>query len=90
MPDAPRWLDAPAAAAHLSMRVDAFLRAVKAGTFPTPSRHIGPRTPRWDRISLDSAMAGAASNDIGAAIHAVAEEIRAGGRRGRAAQHAVN
>jgi hypothetical protein len=43
----PRWLDAEAAADYLSLRVDAFTRAVGAGRVPAPSRHLGPRTPRW-------------------------------------------
>lgn len=85
----PRWLDADAAADYLSLRVDAFLRAVNAGTIPKPSRHLGPRRPRWDRDALDSVMiGGTASTNTRIAVDALAEEIEAEGRKGRPAQAA--
>lgn len=88
MPE-PRWLDADAAADHLSLRVDAFLRLVKAGRIPPPSRHLGERTPRWDRYALDSKMTGdTASTDTRTAVHALAEEIKAQSRTRRSSQAA--
>ena len=86
MPSDPRWLDADAAADHLSLRIDAFYRAVRAGRIPKASRHLGERTPRWDRSALDSVMiGGTASTDTRIAVDALAEEIKAESRRGRAA-----
>lgn len=85
----PRWLDAEAAADHLSIRVDAFLRAVNAGRIPKPSKHLGVRTPRWDRTALDSVMiGGTASTDTRTAVDALVEEIKAEGRARRSSQAA--
>lgn len=83
----PRWLDAPAAAAHLSYpSVQAFLDAVKRDVLPAPCRRLGPRSPRWDRDALDALMAdGAASDDMGARINATVQRIQAQGRKGRSA-----
>lgn len=89
MPDvAPRWLDADDAARHLGLRVDAFLRRVKAANLPPPSYHLGQRTPRWDRQALDSSLAvGAASPAAGRPFSEVVREILAEGRkRARSAQ----
>jgi predicted DNA-binding transcriptional regulator AlpA len=83
------WLDADAAADHLSLRIDAFYRAVRAGRLPKASHHLGTRTPRWDRSALDAVMiGGTASTDTRTAIDALAEEIKAEGRSGRSAQTA--
>jgi hypothetical protein len=83
-----RWLDADAAARYLCLRVDAFLRAVSAGRVPRPSRHLGERTPRWDRSALDSVMiGGTASTDTRIAVDALAEEIKAQ-NKGRSSQTA--
>jgi predicted DNA-binding transcriptional regulator AlpA len=85
-----RWLDADAAADHLSLRIDAFYRAVRAGRLPKASHHLGIRTPRWDRSALDAAMlcGGTASTDTRTAIDGLAEEIKAEGRARRQAQTA--
>ena len=67
MPDAPRWLSPEAAAAYVDLRVDLFLRRVRAGKMPQPSRVLGRENPRWDRASLDAAMGqgpASAANDI--------------------------
>ena len=78
-----RWLDADAAADHLSLRIDAFYRAVRQGRIPAASRHLGVRTPRWDRDALDAVMiGGTASTDTRKAFDALAEEIKAE-RKGR-------
>lgn len=82
-----RWLDADAAADHLSLRIDAFYRAVRAGRLPKPSHHLGTRTPRWDRSGLDTVMCGGtASTDARTAFDALAEEIKAEGRKSHQAQ----
>lgn len=79
-----RWLNAEDAAAYLSLRLDAFYRAVRRGRVPAASRHLGERTPRWDRTALDSVMVGGtASTDTRTAFHALAEEIKTQGRKGR-------
>lgn len=84
-----RWLDADAAADHLSLRIDAFYRAVRAGRIPPASRHLGERTPRWDRSALDSVMiGGTASTDTRTAVDALAEEIKAESRARRSPQAA--
>ena len=85
----PRWLDADAASDHLSLRLDAFLRLVKSGKIPQPSRRLGERTLRWDRDALDSIMEGAAASDeTRMIVDAVAEEIKAQGRARRSRQAA--
>lgn len=83
----PRWLDADAAADHLSLRIDAFYRHVRSGRVPKPSYHLGERTPRWDRASLDAIMAGGtASTNTRIAVDALAEKIKNEGRARRMAQ----
>jgi hypothetical protein len=85
----PRWLDAEAAARYLSMRVDVFLRAVTKKRVPPPSRQLGDRTPRWDRDALDALMLGESAADTTRSIfNAVAEEIKAQGRKGNSARAA--
>lgn len=49
-----RWLDRDAVATYLRVRVDRVARLVKAGKVPQPSYHLGPRSPRWDRLQLDA------------------------------------
>jgi hypothetical protein len=78
MPDAPRWMDRDACAAYISVRVDELPRLVKRGLIPTPSYHLGPRCPRWDRLALDARF-GAPSRVTGAS--ALAQAIEAQARR---------
>lgn len=49
-----RWLDRDAVARHVSVRVDHIPRLVRAGKLPAPSLHLGARSPRWDRDSIDA------------------------------------
>ena len=85
--DAPRWLDADAAAAYLSTRVDAFLRKVRQGILPKPSLALGERTPRWHRADLDVTMKpDTTSTDPLTAVTSLAEKIEAEGRARRQAQ----
>lgn len=78
----PRWLDRAGVAAYLSVRVDALPRLARRGKLPAPSYHLGARSPRWDRLALDSTLAGtAASADPDAVGAAVVQDILAAGRR---------
>lgn len=55
-PDGPRYLDAGAAAAYLSVSKSTVVRLVKVGKL-TP-RHVSKGAPRFDRADLDAYMAG--------------------------------
>jgi hypothetical protein len=82
----PRWLDAAAAAAHLSLTESGFLRRVRAGVFPRPSYGAGGSTPRWDRLALDARMAqdaGTDSTDAAQAFRAAATAIATEPKRRR-------
>lgn len=86
-PQPDRWLDADAAAKHLSIRLDGFRRKVADGTIPRPSYALGERTPRWRTSWLDAVMdPGTASTDPRTAVDALAAKIEAQGRQGRQAQ----
>jgi hypothetical protein len=50
----PRWLDPEATARYLSVRVDQLPKLAKAGKLPEPSRHLGPRQARYDRLKIDA------------------------------------
>jgi hypothetical protein len=83
-----RWLDPEAAAAYLSVRVDALPRLVKQGRIPAPDHRLGARSPRWDRLALDAAFeGGTASTDPRQAVDALAQKIAKGwtGRKNRQA-----
>jgi hypothetical protein len=80
----PRWLDADAAAAYISVRVDALPRLVKAGRIPAPDHTLGVRSPRWDRLALDAAFdGGTGSTNAREAVNALATQIAAEGRKDR-------
>lgn len=86
MPDRaePRWLDAEATAAYISVRVDALSRLVRQGRIPRPDYRLGERSPRWDRLALDAAFnGGAASTDPRTASRAGVQKILAQGRARR-------
>ncbi len=80
-----RWLDRQAAAAYIHVKESSLSRLVKAGRIPAPSRHLGPKQPRWDRLALDAAFQGGiASTDPNQVFEAIAQKILAkGGRRRR-------
>ncbi len=61
--EAPRWLDREALADYTSVRVDYVSRLVKAGKLPPPSYHLGPKSPRWDRLAVDACFEGKAASD---------------------------
>lgn len=54
--DIPRWLDADAASNYLSLRIDAFMRAVNAGRIPRSSAHPRSGAPCWDANVIDGMM----------------------------------
>lgn len=78
----PRWLDRTGVATYLSVRVDALPRLARQGKLPSPSYHLGARSPRWDRLALDSALSGTPSSADPDAVGAAAvQAILAAGRR---------
>lgn len=81
MSDAPRWLDAEAVAAHVSIRPDYVARYVRSGKLPPPRHPFGARQPRWDREELDAWMRGKPASAPHAAIQGLADEIARAGRR---------
>lgn len=84
MSDAPRWLDPDAAAAYLSVRVDALGRLVRQGRIPAPSYALGERSPRWDKLKLDEAFdGGTGSTDPRTASAANVQKILSKGRSRR-------
>ncbi|HTU54961.1 MAG TPA: hypothetical protein VMF62_13420 [Acetobacteraceae bacterium] len=87
MPDAaPRWLDRDAAAAYVSVPPHHLPRLVRAGKIPPPSLHLGPRSPRYDRLALDAALGvSAASADHERAIQEAINEVSKRGRARRSA-----
>jgi hypothetical protein len=80
MPDLePRWLDRDALADYISVRVDELPRLAKAGLLPEPSRHLGPKKPRWDRLAVDARFSGGvASTDPQMAVAGLVQEILRG------------
>jgi hypothetical protein len=75
----PRWLDAEAAAAYISVRVDELPRLRRAGKLPAPSCHLGPRKPRYDRLQLDAMFGGGtASTDVDSAVEGLLNDIAKG------------
>lgn len=85
MPE-PRWLDREAAAEYVSLRVDELPRAVKAGKLPAPSYHLGPKTPRWDRLAIDRAFGVSSEAEAqDAAVQDAIRKIREGQGQGRSA-----
>ena len=49
-----RWLDREAVAQYIHVRVDELSRMQRKGLLPEPSYRLGPRSPRWDKLELDS------------------------------------
>jgi len=79
--EAPRWLDREAIATYISVRVDYVARLVKAGKLPEPSYHLGPKSPRWDRLVVDACFEGemrSASRSADEAVQALVQKIERG------------
>lgn len=49
-----RWLDREALAHHIAVRVDELPRLLRRGALPSPSLHLGPRSPRWWSAEVDA------------------------------------
>ena len=85
MDEPARWLDRDRTANHICVRVYQLRRLVKSGKIPTPSYHLGPRLPRWDRLALDAAMGGSVaptgSTNMALAVEALCNDIRSRPRR---------
>ncbi len=79
--EAARWLDREALAAYISVRVDEVRKLLRAGRLPTPSHHLGPKSPRWDRAAVDACFEGRATPPTESAEEAVqvlVEKLRRG------------
>jgi hypothetical protein len=83
----PRWLDCEEVARYLSVRVDRVAALVRAGRIPEPTYHLGPRSPRWDRLALDSVLGdGTASSNARTVVSNLVQDILTKGRARRAAK----
>lgn len=58
MREAAEWLDRRALADYITARVDELPRLQKRLLLPTPSYHLGPKSPRWRRSEVDALFAG--------------------------------
>ena len=72
-----RWLSPEAAADYIGVRVDKLPKLAKAGKLPPPSRHLGPRQPRYDRTMIDALFAPQAVDTLDEAVNAAVQSIRA-------------
>ena len=59
----PRWLNPEDTADYIGVRVDHLPRLRRAGKLPSPSLHLGPRSPRYDRIALDGMFGATTESD---------------------------
>ncbi len=79
-----RWMAPEAAATYIGRRVDELPRLVKRGLLPKPSYHFGPRSPRWDRTTLDALFeAKPARPSMDVVAQEIAETLAQGGRKRR-------
>jgi hypothetical protein len=79
-----RWLDRTLTAEYISVKEAELSRMVKAGRIPSPSYHLGPKKPRWDRLALDACFVhSVASTDPDTAVEAYVQQILAGPTRRR-------
>lgn len=58
MEERAEWLDRRALADYITARVDELPRLQKRLLLPTPSYHLGPKSPRWRRSEVDAMFAG--------------------------------
>lgn len=87
MTEAPRWLDVEAAARHVSMRADIFLRAVASKKLPAASYAIGTRSPRWDVHEIDARISGVKDTaTVRSVFDGMAAKIAREGPKNRQAQ----
>ena len=52
----PRWLTRAQVATYLNLTTDRLRRLIKTKRLPPPSYHLGERSPRFDRFSIDSLL----------------------------------
>jgi hypothetical protein len=71
-----RWLTPEQTAQRLGTQVHKLPTLVKKGKLPSPSYHLGPRSPRYDLTTLDSLMTQGHHNPR-ASLATLADEIRA-------------
>ena len=81
----PRWLPPESAADYIGVRVDELPRLLRSGKLPEPSRHLGPRKPRYDRLALDALFGGGTVADDRAEEAAIVDSIIARAHRQKAA-----
>lgn len=60
MEERAEWLDRRALADYITARVDELPRLQKRHLLPTPSYHLGPKSPRWRKSEVDALFAGGA------------------------------
>ena len=77
MPEAQRWLGPEQTATYVSCRVDHLPRLVRSGKLPPPSLHLGPRSPRYDRLRSDAMFGTAAASEVDARKEAARARLRA-------------
>jgi|GEM_PF-3042384 hypothetical protein len=73
----PRWLGPEQVAAYVSCRVDHVPRLVRRGLLPPPSLHLGPRSPRFDRLRIDAMFGQAAASATDTAKEMARATLRA-------------
>lgn len=64
MAEAAEWLDRRALADYITARVDELPRLQKRMLLPTPSYHLGPKSPRWRKSEVDALFAGRAPEQV--------------------------
>jgi hypothetical protein len=79
----PRWLNAEDTARYIGVRVDQLPRLLKAGKLPEPSRFLGPRQPRYDRLKIDALFNPEQPSVQGIVDAAVRAILAEGGRASR-------
>lgn len=77
----PRWLDPDDAARYIGTRPDQLPKLVKAGKLPQPSRHLGPRQARYDRLKIDALFNPDQHESVQGAVDAAIQKIAAQGRQ---------
>lgn len=77
-----RWLNPAGAAAYVSCPRGRLRTLVAAGKLPAPVYHFGPRSPRYDRLAIDSLIVGRQrGKTVDEMLAAAKESIRANGQK---------
>jgi hypothetical protein len=73
----PRWLNPSQTAEYIGSRVDHLPRLLRTGKLPTPSYHLGPKSPRYDRLAIDEAFSGTRQkDDMATAVRNTVDALR--------------